>query len=468
MNFNKPLPIISSSEFLPALESTWSSHFLRIRFSNVAPRVLHIGGVDEAGNAPIAAFLMNELCGKHGELFAIEDLSAALGSGLDTDIGLALVVSNYTYAYDIHDSDSGPTCSQGAGDSTRYATLYRNLDAARGYFRIIDKPHLQGLKTLLEELEEEGLGFDWIYIQSEDSSRSSAASSKDYNDTFQVCELAWSVTRQDSIFVIEEAQHNGRTSLSIVNTFLHAHMAEYERLESASTGQVMLLKSSSMQSPRTTTSNTDALQQNLHLSADYTRDDVMGIILTARSESVKSTIAVLKDIISFNSGAINVAIVNYDLTPSDQNLLINSIPPTRKNLILRFEFLTLDNLLTDVRKDITWALIDAIDLSFSNRTLYINDNIICLDKYRDLRTIWNTDLQDMSIGAIESDSISPEFESRTHASRFKLDLMLIDLTRVRSQLPALRQLAWKMGNLGYSIEDVFNVHFFSDWTNFAV
>jgi predicted O-methyltransferase YrrM len=253
-----------------------------------------------------------------------------------------------------------------------------NLTLTGSPFRILDKFSIPGLMTLLNEesLANKDGGFDFVYIDG----------SHEADDTFLDAELAWRLTRQGGLIILDDYKWDMEPASSMhhpargIDAFITLHEGQFELLHKDY--QVILRKTVKMR------------VGFLHKSVSY---GIYVVFCIDSSYAMAGAVA-LRSAIDATGGRMTFYIIDCGLQPEEKHKIEASIPHARADEVTVM-FHPLPPGSRGI-KEPTWAKIDMLmDLSLLpiERILYLDADVLVR---QDLKDIWRTDMGGRPIGAV--------------------------------------------------------------------
>ncbi|KAI0030631.1 nucleotide-diphospho-sugar transferase [Vararia minispora EC-137] len=392
---------------------TWRALFPRIQSST--PRALEIGTWEGRS----AVFLLQELCRTNGSLTCIDH-------------------------FDLMNTAAG---------RERYSKVVHNLTSTGKAFRILDEFSTPALMKLLEEsVSADAPGYDFIYIDG----------SHEADDTFLDGELAWRLARKEAIVIFDdynwnvepmESRHHPKRG---IDAFMALHAAEYEQLSSPTQYQMILQKKSEMRIgfllKQGAVAGFASFRYGINIAYAVNEAFVMPLSVSLRSLLLNTSVHVRAYIF-----------VNGVSRDSQEN--VRHSLPSRDNFSIQFLELPSETFATEW--GISWAKIDMIKLLPVERALYLDADTLIR---KDIRSLWETDLQGMSIAAVP-DVGYPFGADASEANKtpyFNAGILLFDLARARRTMLQLFNSARAHRNSRFGDQDALNAHFKGDWVQLSL
>ena len=336
----------------------------------------------------------------------------------------------------------------------RRTKVVHNLTLTGSPFRILDDFSIPGLMTLSDEeaLADQDGGFDFVYI----------GGSHEADDTFIVAELAWRLTRQGGLIILNdyrldrepEAASSVRHPARVIDAFITLHEGEFELLHKES--QVILRKIVKMRIGF------------LHKSvSSYTPDSNnpfeygVYVAICVNSPFAMASAVALRSAIDATSGQMTFYIIDCGLRPEEKHKLEASIPQARADEVTLI-FHPLPPGSRGIR-DPMWAKVDMLmhpSLLPVERILYLDADVLVR---RDLKDIWSTDMGAKPFGAVRDIAFPVGHPGLPEVNRgrvyFNSGVLLVNLLLFRQRLPELRNALATLQETVYKDQDFLNVFF---------
>ncbi|PFH53627.1 glycosyltransferase family 8 protein [Amanita thiersii Skay4041] len=401
-------PLASSLQFTSTQD--WFSHNIK-RWKTLfdfvhspKPRVLEIGSWEGRS----AVFLLDNLCSSGGEIVCIDH-------------------------FDLFRTEAG---------KERFARLRHNLGTTGKPFRIVTEFSLPALVKLLEEeIEKSEPGFDWIYIDG----------SHEADDTFLDGELAWRLARDGAIIIFDdyhwdkEPENNIHHPKRGIDGFLGLHNGQYDHLSHADDYQVVLKKTCPMRIGFLVPEKSGGIDSGINVA-----------LAINSSYSIPAAVA-LRSLLEQTPGRVTIYIVNYGLSEIDKESIMGSLPLRAD---VTFMFLEPPQTGLAIEKGVTWAKLGLHQVLPVERVLYLDADILVRSE---LRSLWNTDLEGRSIGAVVDVGHPMGHSTTKRQPYFNAGVLLMDLAKVRLSADALQDIGRRYVNERYKDQDALNAHFQNDW-----
>ena len=438
MASQNPYTFTESQDWFSHNISSWRT-FLPL-ITNPHPRALEIGSWEGRS----AVFLLTELCAKGGEVVCIDHFDS-----LRTRAG-----------------------------RERLRTLRHNLArTGNPRYRIIPQFSVPGLMTLLAEeaacsdphspsscpssdadadpetARSQG-GFDWVYVDG----------SHEADDTLLDGELAWRLARRGAVVVFddyrwdrfpEDSAHHPKRG---VDAFLALHAGEYVRLSPEGAYQLVLQKKTDMRIGFLVQPGQGAQEekeQGIAVAMVFDDAYAVGAAVAMRSAAV------------YTSGHVTFYVVEDYITDDVKAKLEASIAD-RTNATIRYIHVPTETTSVDPGPAIPggpmWGKIVMLPHLPVERVLYLDADVLVRD---DLKDLWDTDLGGKALAAAPDvgfpnghDDLDSAAASRPY---FNAGVLLLDLARVREDLPGLFAHAAKCTGKRLGDQDALNLHFGGAW-----
>jgi lipopolysaccharide biosynthesis glycosyltransferase/predicted O-methyltransferase YrrM len=347
----------------------------------------------------------------------------------------------------------------------RHAKILHNLRLTGSPFRVIDEFSVPGLMTILREetaSPSSSGGFDFVYLDG----------SHEADDTLLDAELAWRLTRPGALFILDDYAWDKEPSTSVhhpargIDTFLALHAGQFELLSKGY--QVILRKTVDMRigflikAPHAGTAD-DPLE-----GLDYGIN--VALCLDA-AYAMPATVAIRSAVDKTPGRRITFYIVDCGLREEDRRKISESVPRSREeDVTLVFRMLP-DG--SRGLQDPTWAKADMLITTSVlpvERVLFLDADVLVR---HDLGALWKTDLGGRFLGAARDighplghEGLPETEKGRPH---FNAGVMLLDLTLIRTRLPAFAQLVRERAETTYKDQDLLNAFFaLDDWLELNV
>ncbi|KAG6334449.1 hypothetical protein ID866_4638 [Astraeus odoratus] len=383
----------------------WKDYFAFV--SAREPRILEIGSWEGRS----AVFLLTTLCATGGEAVCVDHFDA-----MQTPAG-----------------------------RERYRRVMHNLRLTGRPARVLAQFSVPALFMLLQEEGAEGDkgGFDWIYIN-----RVNRA-----DDACLNAELAWRLARPGCIFIFDdfhcskypiEHQHHPRRGME---AFLTLHASEYNRLTDEKHRQVVLQKTSAMRNSFSP------------LGRDRVdgMDDDLRVVVSIDSEFAMPAAVMLRSLVEATPGPLTIYILEWRLSQEAREKLVASIP-IKQNVALRFQPLSPDSLAA--KMGLMWAKIDLMKNLPFDRVLYMDADALVR---KDLRELWRIELDGRPLAAVQDAGYPMGHDGVPRAAYFNSGVMLLDLVRIKTEVPELEKRAPERKQSLLRDQDLLNAHFTGNW-----
>ena len=323
-----------------------------------------------------------------------------------------------------------------------------------------------------EATEGKTAGFDWVYI---DGSHMAG-------DTFLEAELAWRMANEGAIFIFNNYRWEGQPRDGLqhptlgTDAFVKLHENEFDVI--FSDFQKVLRKKSNMHigslvedstavSIKVDSSgyrvNTAPVEGStaVNIKADSSVYDVNIALVVDASYAMPATVT-LDSITKHSSRSIAFYIVDCGLGDEDKHRMMSSMR-AKPNVSLVFIPINGDGLGASLGP--VWAKVDLIDLVPVERALYIDADILARG---DVGTLWDTDLGGKLLGACVDVGFPFGHEEIERGPYFNAGVLLMDLKKLRNEVPKLRDLAESMRSSKFKEQDVMNTHFRGAWKSLSL
>ena len=337
----------------------------------------------------------------------------------------------------------------------RHAKVVHNLTLTGSPFRIVDDFRIPGLTTLLNEeaLSNQDGGFDFVYING----------SHEADDTSLDTELAWRLTRQGGLIVLDDYGREMEPASSMhhparaIDAFITLHEGEFELLHKEY--QVILRKTIKMQ--------IGFLHKSVSL---YTAESGVHVTICVNSSFAMAGAVALRSAIDATSGRMTFYIIDCGLQPEEKHKLEASIPQARADEVTLI-FHLLPPGCRGIRDPI-WAKIDILmhpSLLPVERILYLDADVLVR---RDLKDIWRTDMGGRTVGVVRDIGLPMGHPGLPEANRgrfyFNAGVLLGDLSLIRQRLPEIRNALATIKEAAFKDQDFLNVFFSDDFYEFDI
>ena len=337
----------------------------------------------------------------------------------------------------------------------RHAKFHHNLTLTGFPFRLIDEFSVPGLMTLLQEeaaAPPSSAGFDFVYLDG----------SHRGDDTLLDAELAWRLTRRGALFIFDDYEWDSEPFTSInhpargIDTFLELHAGQFNLLHRGY--QVILRKTVDMRIGFLTKS----------LLTDTVNNDVQGlgyglnIVLYANTAyAMPATVTIRSALEKSPEGRITFYIIDCGLQEEDRRKIVASIPPSHEERIT----LVFRSLPEGCRGNTepTWTKVDMLLVTSVlpvERILLLDADILVRC---DLADLWHTDLGGKFLGAARDIGHPLGHAGLPEGERcrpyFNAGVLLLDLARIREEIPALTIMTRKRKDTAYKDQDLLNAFF---------
>ncbi|KAI0699815.1 glycosyltransferase family 8 protein [Cytidiella melzeri] len=386
---------------------TWRKLFPLV--SSPIPRALEIGSWEGRS----AVFILDELCNDKGSITCIDH-------------------------FDLFQTPAG---------RERHAKVQHNLELTGKKFRIMPSFSFPALMTLLEEeMTAADPGFDWIYVDG----------SHEADDTMLDAELVWRLARIGAIIVFDDYNWDKEPKDSIhhpkrgIDAFMLLHRGEFDVLSSPEQYQKILRKKTDM---RIGFLVEGIETRGLHHAFGY---DVHVALVADSSFAMPAAVAI-RSAMMCTAGRMTFYVMDLGLSVSDREKL-SQLVVSRSEVTIVFLSLSKDDLFS--ARGANWAKISLVQILPVERALYLDADVLVK---RDLRSLWETDLQGKPLGAVVDIGHPMGHEGVPKGQYFNAGVLLLDLARVRAMLPRFYALAEERQASEYQDQDVLNVHFRDHW-----
>ena len=333
----------------------------------------------------------------------------------------------------------------------RHEKVLHNLSLTGRPFRVIEKFSVPGLMSLLEEAAVgEPPGFDWVYIDG----------SHRADDTFLDAELAWRLANEGAIFILDDylwdvqphdSPHHPKPG---VDAFMMLHKNEFEVI--SSTYQMVLRKKTKMHIGFLVGGS-----ESVDIKADGFGYSVNIALVVDASYAMPATVTI-HSIVKHSSRRLTFYILDCGLGVDDKNRMLLSIAE-KSNASLVFVPLSDDGL--GVSLGPAWAKIDLLNLLPVERVLYLDADTLARG---DVGRLWDTDLDGKFLGACPDVGFPLGHEKIERGQYFNTGVLLMDLTRIRSEAQKLKDIAKSTLSPKFMEQDAFNVHFRGAWKSLSL
>jgi len=329
--------------------------------------------------------------------------------------------------------------------SARFAKLQHNLSIPGSPFRIIDDFSVPGLFLLLdEELASPTGGFDFVYIDG----------SHKADDTLLDAELAWRLTRQGALVIFDDYEWSDEPPDSMshprrgIDAFLALHTGDYELLHKGY--QVILRKTAEMRIGFLTKKG--AREVN-HEKLEYGINIVM---CTDSAYAMPTAVTIQSAIDATADKRMTFYVVDCGLSEEDKGMIRETSSMSNR---VTLQFIQLPDG-SKGRQDPTWAKIDALSLLPVERALFLDSDILVR---KDLGDLWKVDLQGKMLAAARDIGHPLGHNGVERGPYFNAGMMLLDMARIRTQLPLLIELTKSRAETTLKDQDVLNTFFRGGW-----
>ena len=328
----------------------------------------------------------------------------------------------------------------------RYERVLHNLSLTGRPFRVIEKFSVPGLMTLLEEaIKSETTGFDWLYIDG----------SHRADDTFLDAELAWRLANEGAIFIFDDylwgvqPQDSPYHPKPGIDAFMKLHENQFEIVSSSY--QMVLRKKTKM--------HIGFLVESSE-SVDIRRaefDYSINIALAVSASYAMPATVTIYSIAKHSSRRLTFYIIDCGLGADEKGRMQLSVAEKR-NVSIMFVPLNGDGLGASLGP--VWAKVDLIDLLPVERVLYLDADILARE---DIGRLWDIDLDGKVLGACPDVGFPLGHEEIERGPYFNAGVLLMDLTKARSEVQKLRDVVKSMVSSKFVEQDALNVHFQGAW-----
>ncbi|KAF9066984.1 glycosyltransferase family 8 protein [Rhodocollybia butyracea] len=357
----------------------------------------------------------------------------------------------------------------------RFRKINHNLLLTKKPFRVLAQFSVPALMELLEQeilkedpkvpdigAENEQSGFDWVYIDG----------SHEADDTFLDGELAWRLARKGAVVIFddylwdkepEESTHHPKRG---IDAFLELHRGEYTILTDPGHYQVALHKTSEMRigflvHPKESVSKDEGVPMRNLKDFGYG----IHIALVIDSAYAMGAAVVILSTIEHTPGRITFYIVDCGTSPDDKQQLREILPPSRaQNVTIIFLPLLADSLGRELGP--IWSKLDLAEILPVERVLYLDADILVRSS---IEALWVTDLQGQSIAA--APDVGHPMGHDQNGDRklyFNAGVLLLDVSRMRSQSAELKQVGRMMKDSKFRDQDALNVFYADQWTRLSL
>ncbi|KAH7882102.1 glycosyltransferase family 8 protein [Phlebopus sp. FC_14] len=401
----------TTQDWFSANIPAWKNLFSLV--TSQEPRALEIGSWEGRS----AVFLLTTLCANGGEVICIDH-------------------------FDLMETPAG---------QERYRKINHNLALTGRRARVLAQFSVPALYTLLtEEMEKaDGAGFDWIYVDG----------SHRADDTLLDAELAWRLARPGCVFIfddynwdvqpVESPEHPRRG----IDGFLALHAGEYNQLSTNPEQYQMILQKTAPMRIGFLLKQGNLALESLEQAFGYG----INVAFAIDSSYAMPAAVAMRSIAETTRGRITFYVLNCGLLNVDKEKIKSSL--LRDNITLLFVELPHDNLTN--RMGSVWGKVDMINCLPVERALYLDADVLVR---RDLRELWNTDLEGRSLAAAPDVGCPNGHEGAPGGAYFNAGVLLIDLAKARTHFSSLERRCHDMKTSRFYEQDALNVHFAGDWT----
>ena len=197
-----------------------------------------------------------------------------------------------------------------------------------------------------------------------------------------------------------------------------------------------------------------------HLN-DSVGDSII-VALAFDSGYTMSAAVTLRSVAENVQGPVTAYILDVGLRTEDKQKIEESIPNRSLDITLLYIDLPPNSLALNVGP--SWAKIDMMKCVPAERVIYLDADTLVR---KDLRELWNTDLNGHSIAAapdIVPDIWRPMGDQHVpQGPYFNSGVLLLDLVKIRPTLPKLEALCYEIRDPPCGDRDPLNIHFGGDW-----
>ena len=189
--------------------------------------------------------------------------------------------------------------------------------------------------------------------------------------------------------------------------------------------------------------------------------DTIAIALAFDSGYSAPAAVTLRSIAEIVQGPVVIYVFDCGLRAEDKQKIQASLPH-RLDLTLVFMDIAPDSVASKLGP--RWARIDMMKYLPGERLIYLDADILVR---KDLRDLWNTDLQGHPIAAVQDVDIPMGYPGFPPGKYFNSGVLLMDLVKIRIVFPELETLCFEMRDAHYWDQDPLNMYFRGDllWLN---
>ncbi|KAF8547592.1 nucleotide-diphospho-sugar transferase [Imleria badia] len=184
--------------------------------------------------------------------------------------------------------------------------------------------------------------------------------------------------------------------------------------------------------------------------------DIMNIALAFDSRFTMPGAVALRSIAENVKGPVTIYVFDCGLRAEDKQRVEASMPH-RPDLTLVFMDLPPDSIASKLGPN--WARVNMMKCLPGERLIYLDADTLVR---KDLRDLWNTDLEGHPIGAAR-DVVIPMGHRRVPRGKyFNSGVLLLDLVKIRAVLPEFEKICYEMKDAAYLDQDPLNLYFRGD------